>query len=64
MKWKNKGNELNERAERILSVYKNQKGIYVFGAGILGEETRAILEEYGIFKGYIDNDIEIGRAHV
>lgn len=58
MKWSNKGNELNERIKNVISTYEKQKGIYVFGAGILGEEMRAILEEYGVFKGYIDNDIE------
>lgn len=58
MKWKNKGNELNERATKIISAYKKVKGIYVFGAGFLGEEMRAILGEYGIFRGYIDNDID------
>lgn len=56
MKWRNKGEELKNKAENILNEFKKRKEVYIFGAGILGEELRSVLENYGIFAGYIDND--------
>ncbi len=58
MKWNNKGKEITDAAAHIVEEFKKRKGIYIFGAGILGEEMRLILEEYKIFLKYIDNDLE------
>lgn len=57
MKWFNKGKELEFRAENIVKEFRQRKEIYVFGAGILGEEIRVILEKFKVFAGYIDNNI-------
>lgn len=61
MKWKNKGKELENKAEAIVRKFAERKKIYIFGAGFLGEELRIIAEYYGIFAGYIDNDGEKQR---
>ena len=58
MKWVDKGNELTYKARNVIEQFDERKKIYVFGAGKLGEELRVILERYGVFTGYIDNDIE------
>ena len=58
MKWNNKGNELKERAEKIVYEFRKRGSIYIFGAGMLGEELRMVLEKYNIFAGYIDNSME------
>lgn len=62
MKWKNKGKEIAELADYVTKAYKGQNGIYIFGAGVLGEEIRLVLERYGAFLGYIDNDPEKQRS--
>lgn len=57
MKWSNKGHQLDEEGKRWVEAFRQADGIWVFGAGILGKETRALLEKYRCFQGYIDNDI-------
>lgn len=61
MKWTNKGKELGHKSESILKEFRKQEEIYIFGAGILGEEIRQVLEWYSLFAGYIDNDVEKQR---
>jgi len=56
MKWNNKGHEFDNRGRTLAEDFKRGQKIYLFGAGILGEEFRGVLEAYGIFGGYIDND--------
>lgn len=45
---------LNQRQKNILS----RKKIYIFGAGVLGQEYFHVLEKFGVFAGYIDNSKE------
>lgn len=54
MKWCNKGHELDEYAKKLTQNYNGK--IYIFGAGLIGEELRNIFEKQGCFNGYIDND--------
>lgn len=56
MKWKNKGHELDRTAEEISELVRLHDRIYVFGAGVLGQSMREILEYLDMFGGYIDND--------
>ena len=57
MKWKNKGHEFDNIAWDIAQNFKDKgKKIYIFGAGLLGEELRAIMEKTGCFAGFIDNN--------
>lgn len=56
MKWKNKGHELDQAAEKIMDMFRKDKRIYVFGAGALGQNAGRILGHLGMFAGYIDND--------
>lgn len=57
MKWDNKGHQFDEEGKSWVEAFKKKDGIWVFGAGILGKETRALLEKYHCFKGFIDNDV-------
>lgn len=56
MKWNKRGRELDKRAETIVKEFADRKQIVLFGAGQRGAELRKILEHYGIFGGFIDND--------
>lgn len=56
MKWNKRGLELDEKAEAIVKEFADRKQIILFGAGQRGAELRRILEHYGIFGGFIDND--------
>lgn len=56
MKWRKKGEELDEKAEAIVKEFVDRKQIVLFGAGQRGAELRKILESYKIFGGFIDND--------
>lgn len=56
MKWNQKGRELDEKAEAIVKEFADKKQIVLFGAGQRGAQLRKILEHYGIFGGFIDND--------
>jgi len=58
MKWKNKGRELEKKAGNIVKGFEKRKKIHIFGAGFLGKEIQIVLEKYGIFAGYIDNDTD------
>lgn len=55
MKWNNMGNENVIISKKIVKSFDNKK-IYIFGAGQLGEELRSVLEHFDLFAGYIDND--------
>lgn len=57
MKWSNRGHELDDWGIFFAKKFKERGGhIYIFGAGILGNTIRPILEISGCFAGYIDND--------
>lgn len=57
MKWSSRGQELEKYGEMLVHQFRNkEKQIYIFGAGLIGEELRPIFERYGCFSGYIDND--------
>lgn len=57
MKWSKKGEELDIRAELLIKEFIDRKRITLFGAGQRGTELKQILEFYGIFGGFIDNDL-------
>lgn len=58
MKWCIKGHELDNYAEDLLNKFRSkQREIYIFGAGLIGAEIKAVLERYGCFSGFIDNDL-------
>lgn len=57
MRWSDKGHELDECGENIVrSFWDKGEKIYIFGAGLIGEEYRPLFERLGCFAGYIDND--------
>lgn len=59
MKWKNKGHELDGYAEKLLQLFQEKKEkIYIFGAGILGNNIVSAFERYHCFAGYIDNNVQ------
>lgn len=58
MKWENRGHELDTRAEELLSKINTQEKLYVFGAGMLGEDVYGILNRLNMFAGFIDNNTE------
>lgn len=58
MKWKNKGYELDEYGRKLADRFLERPKVYLFGAGVIGEELRKLLEAYDIFGGYIDNDAQ------
>lgn len=65
MKWSNKGQELDKYGEILVRQFlDNEKQIYIFGAGLLGEELRPVFERYGCFAGYIDNDREKQKSGI
>ncbi len=57
MKWENKSHELDLVADKLLQKADKYKYVYLFGAGKIGISLRAVLCAYGIFEGFIDNDI-------
>lgn len=58
MKWNNKGHQFDDAGKKWVETFREKDGIWVFGAGIYGKETRALLEKYHCFKGFIDNDVQ------
>lgn len=59
MKWTNKGHELDSYAERVLRKFEQcGEKVYLFGAGLIGQDTQIILERCQCFGGYIDNDVK------
>ena len=57
MKWSDKGHELDGYGEKIVQSFRDKgEKIYIFGAGLIGEEYRPLFERQGCFAGYIDND--------
>lgn len=58
MKWENKTHEFDEKIIYLSNEFQKRKNIYIFGAGIGGENLRPVLEKYECFGGYIDNSIE------
>ena len=58
MIWKNKGHEKDYLADQLIACYSKTPQIYVFGAGMKGRELALVLQKYGCFAGYLDNDIE------
>lgn len=57
MKWKNKTHELDELAGKLLENPEKFDHIYVFGAGLSGSQIMRTIKAYGVFGGFIDNDI-------
>lgn len=65
MKLLNKGHELDKYAEALVQEFQDKKeNIYIFGAGLIGEDIRAIIEKWYCFAGYIDNDRNKQRSGV
>lgn len=59
MKWKNKRHEFDELVERKLRIYNSGWGIYLFGAGKVGERVYERLSKFPLsIKGFIDNNID------
>lgn len=58
MKWKNKGHELDRFGERISQYFLAHQKVFIFGAGTLGGELKPLLEKYGCFGGFIDNNLQ------
>lgn len=56
MKWENSGSELESRGKEITKEFSTRKNIFLFGAGKIGNEKKAILKRYNVFAGFIDND--------
>lgn len=55
MKWKNKGHEFDEYAEKLRSEKAYGK-YYIFGAGMVGRDLLSTLGSYGCVSAFIDND--------
>ena len=57
MMWLNKGHEFDKYAESLVRTFiEKQNRFYIFGAGILGGELKAVIEKTGCLAGFIDND--------
>lgn len=57
MKWTNKGHELDRYGKKLVQDFgRRGEKVFIFGAGLLGEEYRPFFEKLGCFAGYIDND--------
>lgn len=57
MRWSNRGHELDKYGEKLVQDFRSrEEKVYIFGAGLLGEEYRPFFERLGCFAGYIDND--------
>ena len=57
MKWLNKGHEFDVYAGPLVKNFnEKQNKFYIFGAGILGEELKSVIEKTDCFAGFIDND--------
>lgn len=57
MKWQNKGHEFDTYGEKLAETFHERGDVfYIFGAGFLGSEIRAVIEKTGCFGGFIDND--------
>lgn len=57
MIWKNKTHELDQAADQLLKNSERWRHIYIFGAGLIGSRIMLTLRKYGIFAGFIDNDV-------
>lgn len=65
MKWSDRGHELDEYAKELVQDFRNKKEkIFIFGAGLIGEDIRTILEKGELFSGYIDNDREKQKSGI
>lgn len=58
MIWKNKTHEYDIFANTLLCKNHHFSKIYIWGAGILGNELANVLIAYNCFAGYIDNDLD------
>ncbi len=57
MKWQNKGHEFDDLASKYIDIFcRKNNCIYVFGAGVHGQNMVSILDGYHCFERYIDND--------
>lgn len=57
MKWKNKGHEFDQYAEKLLAL-NSAKKFYIFGAGNLGRELLPVFQHYECIVAFIDNNTE------
>lgn len=59
MKWSKKGQELDGMAKDLMQLFcHGKKRFYLFGAGFIGIELKAVFERTGYFSAFIDNDEE------
>ena len=59
MKWSKKGQELDGMAKDLMQLFcHGKKRFYLFGAGFIGIELKAVFERTGYFSAFIDNDKE------
>lgn len=59
MKWTDKGCELDDVAEKVMQNFeRNNRKVFLYGAGSIGNDIRLIIERYHIFGGFIDNNPE------
>lgn len=59
MKWSKKGQELDGMAKDLMQLFcHGKKKLYIFGAGLIGVELKAVFERTGYFSAFIDNNKE------
>ena len=56
MRWGNKTHELDTKAFELLKNPDKYKCVYIFGAGLIGNQIMPVFMTYGILKGFIDNN--------
>lgn len=65
MKWLNKGHEFDEYGKQLVEEFKIRNNlIFIFGAGLIGNEIRGVFEKTQCFAGFIDNDTRKQRNGV
>lgn len=65
MKWTNKGHELDSAGEQLCRLFHDkEKKLYIFGAGRIGREVKAVFVKTGCFAGFLDNDENKQRTGV
>lgn len=57
MKWNNKGNELKPFAEEYEKNIDLEKGVYLFGAGLVGTMCECMFESIVPVNGFLDNHL-------
>ena len=57
MRWGNKTHELDFMAYKLLKESEKYSCVYIFGAGLIGNQIMPVFKAYGILKGFIDNNM-------